>query len=459
MLLSCDTMVALGKVTQNGQTIFAKNSDRPANECQPLVLKEQQKHPAGATLQCQFVELPQVDVTYRHGGSRPYWCWGYEHGFNEHQVVIGNEALSSKLAPFAEAKLIGMELLRLGLERSRSAAEAVEVMTGLITRYGQGKFANEAGVRTYDNGFIIADPRDAYILETAGHDWVVKRVEETIGISNVHSIETDWTTISPQAEDHAQENGWWPTPPDQGLFNFAEAYSEIDRTQGSGSMRRARSCAVLSHRAGSIDVQTMINILSDHGAASADPALYDSKINPGTGICVHGNLDGSGGNTAASLVADLCADGSRLPVYWCSFYSPCLSLFFPVFLEGALPAILSIGDKTQTAESPWWQFYQLSILARSNSEGAVPLVRDAWAVFQTKLFASAYQVAAEGQSLINNGHNDQALELLSQYMGETVDKMLQTVGNLIETLVQESMTTPASSAPDYESINAPQQLG
>ena len=31
-------MVALGRATRQGQTIFAKNSDRPADECQPLVL-------------------------------------------------------------------------------------------------------------------------------------------------------------------------------------------------------------------------------------------------------------------------------------------------------------------------------------------------------------------------------------------------------------------------------------
>ena len=95
---SCDTVVALGSATGNGQTIFGKNSDRPADECQPLVLRPQVEHDTGTTLHCQFVALPQVATTYRHVGSRPHWCWGYEHGFNAHQVVIGNEALFSKLA-------------------------------------------------------------------------------------------------------------------------------------------------------------------------------------------------------------------------------------------------------------------------------------------------------------------------------------------------------------------------
>jgi len=127
---------------------FAKNSDRPSEECQPLVLRERRSHPRGSVTRCQFVKLPEVPTTYRHIGSRPYWCWGYEHGFNEHQVVIGNEGLASKNPEFTGAKLVGMELVRLGLERGASAAEAVDVMTALISRYGQGKFKNTEGVRT-----------------------------------------------------------------------------------------------------------------------------------------------------------------------------------------------------------------------------------------------------------------------------------------------------------------------
>jgi hypothetical protein len=86
MIKSCDTMVALGNATKDGQTIFAKNSDRPSDECQPLVQRQRLLHPADAMTQCQFVKLPEVSAIYRHVGSRPYWCWGYEHGFNEHQV-------------------------------------------------------------------------------------------------------------------------------------------------------------------------------------------------------------------------------------------------------------------------------------------------------------------------------------------------------------------------------------
>ena len=165
---SCDTMVALPSATAHGQTLFAKNSDRPKDECQPLELHERQTHALGSQTQCQFVSLPEVEQTWRHVGSRPWWCWGYEHGFNEHQVVIGNEGLASRFETAVEPKLIGMEVLRVGLERGRTAAEAVDWMTRVIAEHGQGKFNNDAGVRTYDNGYIVADPHEAYVIETAG---------------------------------------------------------------------------------------------------------------------------------------------------------------------------------------------------------------------------------------------------------------------------------------------------
>lgn len=431
MLRSCDTMVTLGKATKNGQTIFAKNSDRPSDECQPLVQRQRLLHPADAMTQCQFVELPEVGTTYRHVGSRPYWCWGYEHGFNEHQVVIGNEGLASKIKyPASEPKLVGMEVLRLGLERGRTAAEAVGVMTDIISHYGQGKFENEAGVRTYDNGYIIADPHEAYALETAGHQWAVKKVERSIGISNVYSVETNWEWISPKAESYAIEQGWWKTQP--GRFSFADAYSlNENRSEGSGARRRARSCAVLKQMAGKIEVSTMMALLSDHSDGQRPDESFQTAINPKAGICVHHNDDGTGGNTAASLVTDLCADGSRLPVYWCSLYSPCLGVFLPIFIEGDLPAILAVGEAKPSDDSPWWLFYRLSRVVRAEAKTRIPTVREQWAKFQAQLFETAYQIAYEGRRLIDKGETDTAAHLLTDYMQENVSTMLAMVSEML----------------------------
>lgn len=431
---SCDTMVALPSATKGNQTIFAKNSDRPAIECQPLVQRARETHPAGASTKCQFVELPEVTTTYRHIGSRPYWCWGYEHGFNEHQVVIGNEGLASKYE-FDSPKLIGMELIRLGLERAKTAAEAVTVMTGLITRYGQGKFSNDQEVRTYDNGYIIADPKEAYILQTAGHEWAVKQVQGAVGISNVYSIEEDWDRLSSNGADEAIAQGWWTDP--SARFNFSEAYSrEANRSVGSGAMRRGRSCAVLSRYASSIDVQTMMALLSDHSDGSVPDEPFQTEISGGTSICVHHDDKGEGGNTAASLVAHLCDDGSRLPVYWCSFYSPCLAVFLPMFIEGELPPVLAIGDETPSDESPWWLFRQLSLKLRLEEPSQIPVVQEKWHEIQTKLFMTGYEIAKEGKFLIEKGCENTANQLLTRYMAENVEMMLGTVREILSDVEQ-----------------------
>lgn len=432
MLQSCDTMVAPGAATIAGSTLFAKNSDRPADECQPLVRHPRQSHQEGAVAGCQFVSVPQVSTTFSHVGSRPYWCWGYEHGFNEHQVAIGNEAVHSRLDSAPEPKLIGMELIRLGLERSRSAAEAVEVMTALVSRHGQGKFDNDGEVRTYDNSYIVADPEEAFVIETAGHHWAVADVRAPLGISNVYSLERQWSAVSAGAEELALERGWAEQSGEEsGSFNFARAFSKSSLSDGSGAKRRGRSCAVLEERSGNLTARTMIALLSDHSDGEDAREPFQTDIREGTCICVHGALDGTGGNTAASLVADLCGDDSRLAVYWCSLYSPCLSLFLPFFTIGSLPAVLALGDASPSDESPWWLCHRLNYAARRAGEEAVEEVRQGWAGLQEELFGSAYAIAVEARELIDGGREGEAESRLSAYMENNTTRMLDTAHSLL----------------------------
>jgi secernin len=453
--LSCDTMVAVPGATRHGQTLFAKNSDRPREECQPLVQRARQNHAPGATVRTQFLELPQAPVTYRHVGSRPYWCWGYEHGFNEHQVVIGNEALQSRLPAYDEPKLVGMELIRLGLERGRTAAEAIEVMTSLIERYGQGKFKNDAGARTYDNGYIVADPREAYVLETAGHEWAVKRVSGAIGISNTRSLFDNYDRVSATAEPRAREQGWWAGG--AGRFDFTRAYDTPPKPDGTPArvvLRGVRSCAVLGRHQGEIDVRTMMATLRDHSDGTNPDEAPPNVIPDAPSICMHygRNVQDEArgqayGNTAASLVADLCADGSGLPVYWCSFYSPCLGIFFPVFSEVELPAVLSAGGAEPSDESLWWLFRQVERAARGEDgalgSDAIAEVRRTWQPLQEEFLETAYAVAAQGQELIAAGREPEATHLLTGYVDASVRTVLATARTLRDRLAART-SSPAT---------------
>jgi secernin len=413
----CDTMVSTGASSRGGATLFAKNSDRPADEAQPLELHAAERSVVSGTL---FVAIDGPAAAFRHIGSRPDWCWGYEHGFNEHQVVIGNEALPTLLPETDEPKLVGMEIVRLALERGSTAQEAVNVITGLVEKHGQGKFSNDVGVRTYDNIYMVVDPSEAYVVEAIGHEWAVWQVSGVHSISNVSRMNSD-ARISAGAQMSAIRHGLFD-PGSGADFAWSAAYSAVDNAK-SGARRQSRSSSILAHHDGGIDFGKLMLTLSDHGDPESDPAQFESIPGDLRGICTHPQHEG--GVTAASLVADLCADESRLPVYWCAMYSPCMALFFPVFIEGELPEALSIGGSSHSDDSPWWMFHALGQEGFAAGPDRMKEIHEGWWDLQKGMFGSAYTMAAQGREMIDAGDTDGANEMLTRYMAGNADNMLR----------------------------------
>ena len=70
------------------------------------------------------------------------------------------------------------------LERAGTAWAALEVIISLLETYGQAGNCGFTHPFYYHNSYILADPREAWVLETAGRHWAAQRVTSVRSISN-----------------------------------------------------------------------------------------------------------------------------------------------------------------------------------------------------------------------------------------------------------------------------------
>jgi dipeptidase len=318
----CDTMVALGNSTKDGITLFAKNSDRQPNEPHLLIRVPRKNHPENTKVKCTYIEIDQVPLTYEVLLLKPSWMWGCEMGANEFGLNIGNEAVFTK-EKYADDSLLGMDMMRLALERCKTAAEALELITKLLEEHGQGGNCGYNKKFTYHNAFLIADPDEAWVLETAGKFWVAQKVRDVRVISNRLSIGKDFDKSHPELIKNAVDKGWCK---DEKSFDFAECYTEPVFTHFSGSKSRACIAAEeLEKHKGNITAKTMMDILRRHEETVKNPFRQSSLKS----VCMHGGFI-FGDHTTGSYVVEL---REKTPTYWVTGSStPCISVFKPYWM-------------------------------------------------------------------------------------------------------------------------------
>jgi dipeptidase len=422
-ILGCDTLVALPPATADGSTLFAKNSDRLALECQPLMQAPPRRHRPGSQVRCQYVSIPQVRETHGFIGSQPFWLWGLEHGVNDCRVAIGNEAVFSREPPGEEA-LLGMDLLRLGLERSETARQALEVITDLLETHGQGGPAVMGTAAGYHNSFLIADPGNAWILETSGKQWATRQVEGVGSISNHLTIEDDWSLASADLEAHAVERGWWSARADGGRIRFAGAY------RGRGIMpyrvsegRFARGCTLLAEGAGHLTPQDMMRFLRDHGESGTIlPEQRDPESADFFTLCLHA---GPVGTTTASMVARLRPQWDGLPDLWASLAAPCTGVFLPLYLDGNVPAAYALGGADPDRASPWWRFNARQDAVLAGPRHDVERLQRYWGEWEQELASRAERLAGEVRALHRAGGSDGVRRLTSRFMDDNLRETLR----------------------------------
>jgi len=174
-----------------------------------------------------------------------------------------------------------------------------------LEKYGQGGAHNKKGLN-YHNSMIIADPKEAYVLETAGEWWIVEIVKNYRSISNNLSIRGKGDIRKKSIIQHAVEKGYCK---DDNDFNFKIIFSPSPLPEIFPlDSRDGCSLNQLAQNKGNITPGMMMNFLREHDV----------------GICMHGRSDRSVGSQVSHLRKD------KTSIHWFTGNTiPCLGIFKP----------------------------------------------------------------------------------------------------------------------------------
>lgn len=170
---ACTSLIAGKKATADGSVMTTYAADSH-NLYGMLVHTAAADHPEGAMRKVvewdtgkPLGEIPQPKHTYNVVGN-----------INEHQVVIGESTWGGhpELVDTTGNSIIDYgSLIQIALERSRTASEAIDVMTDLVERYGYASSGES---------FTIADKDEVWIMEMIGKGaekgavWIAVRIPD-----------------------------------------------------------------------------------------------------------------------------------------------------------------------------------------------------------------------------------------------------------------------------------------
>jgi dipeptidase len=167
-------------------------------------------------------QIPQVAHTYSVIGL-----------MNEHQVTIGETTWGGRSELRDSTAIIDYgSLMFIALQRSKTAREAIEVMTSLVDEYGYASSGES---------FSIADKDEVWFMDLIGKTaedpgavWVARRVPD--GYISAHANQARIrqfplkdrknTLYAPDVIDFARKMGYFEG--DDKDFSFADAYAPLD---------------------------------------------------------------------------------------------------------------------------------------------------------------------------------------------------------------------------------------
>ncbi|HVS36907.1 MAG TPA: carcinine hydrolase/isopenicillin-N N-acyltransferase family protein [Gemmataceae bacterium] len=398
--MGCDMAAALPAATGDGSTLFAHRSNRPIGEAQALFWAPRRDYAAGESVSVQRLTLPQARRTHAFIGLRPVGMWGCLHGVNEHGLAMGTTPTCTRLRG-ETAGLTGADLVRLTLERSATARQAVETTGGLVARCGQGPYPGCSAEDDHDNAFLIADGKEAYLLAACGAHWAVQQVGAVRALNEVCHLRKDWDRISPGLADLAIGRGWWPA--DGSKMDFAGA---LEAEGGAGRLSYGwwgLATMLLEQRSGAVDHTLMRQLLSEPGPAG--------DMRP---------------SAAAGLVAQTAAAPDAAPMAWHTFGLPRFNLYFPLPVVTEPPRFLRC-DGYEENGCELWRRTTREPLDRPFSSAARTALSELQACFDQR----AAEFSSETAALKRTGDEQGLRRLAESFMQSNWERFEEVWGGLM----------------------------
>ena len=450
LLLACGTALAsytaiVGKdATSDGSVLFFHQEDLGVNSLQHVRVVPRQAHDLeeNPMVELYWIEIPQVDSTYAYVGNYTYdddaIPGGLSGGMNEHGVVIGMNVGYPKEPIPEEDGLLWSDFMQIVLERARTAQEGIEILGWLTEEYHN----------TDDPGqmYGVADPNEGWIFESTPTRWVAKRVEDDGWwvLANRYTIGTEWDLGSEDIVEFAIDNGWYD-PAEDAPFHFARVYTRdtFDRrnewfpNRPYDYLREARSEQFLTDTArnGGISLEDVMTLMRDH---YSDTFLYHDPPHQSP----YRNIEIS--RTVASLVGHLQNNqpAELGSVLWMTLSPPATTPYLP-FWAGAteIAEPLGVGVAYEGIEdfdpaSAWWSFNAVRRMAEQDWGTYFPVVEDFWSSFERRAIAETRLTQTAALELWNQGDEDGARQLLTDFSSELAQEAHTEAHKLREWLHQ-----------------------
>jgi dipeptidase len=317
--LACTNFLVTRGASSDGSTMITYAADSHVLYGE-LYFTPAADHPIGSMLDVYewdtgkyLGQIEQVPHTYSVVGN-----------MNEHQLAIAETTFGGRkeLSSQAGAIMDYGSLIYITLQRAKTAREAIEVMTGLVEKYGY-----------YSSGesFSLSDPEEVWILEMIGKGegekgavWVARRIPD--GYISGHANQARITTFplndpqnciySKDVISFAHRKGWF-----DGLnkdFSFSDVYAPVDF--GAARFCDARVWAGFRKVTGGMDQYTDYAMgkveYGEHGFATNRMPLWikpDGKVSVAD---VMGMMRDHYEGTPMDMTTDLGAGPHLLPYRW-----------------------------------------------------------------------------------------------------------------------------------------------